>query len=540
MAGAQTLAARIRAKYPGAYDDLNDQQLEAAIDQKFPGVYGDIPRSVQAASGAMPAGATQPGLLPQSGPDNPGRKPSLVTRVGDTLEGVARTAEDFSIGGVLRSGAGRTLYGAARGLSRMLPGDAMTLPDAGAFFDPKNAAERAGQLVENAAEFAAPGGLIKAGAAKVASAAPKAATVARAGLEAVSAGTVAAAQGGNPLSAALTAGAGSAVASKVAAAAPGLRDAANKKVVQALGPTKERFKAMAERLAPEMLKRGMRGSRASMLAAASEAAEAAGQRVDDALQAHARDRVGVQPVIEALEAAKNTFRTTTQMPAMDAVKKGVAAKARDLGNGLVELDVVFEPRAIKQLDGLQRIVGELGDSATVEQLVSIRRAWDHVVDQAGGFAHRAGGAVGQPLSDQTEAWAKREATSAIRKVLAEAAPDLAAVNREFAFYKGLKDVLTQTMQRTQPHGPGLGRQVAEMAGAAAGSGSGVGTAVLTGKLAGMARAVFTSPRYRMVDASLRNALADAIESGSVGRITGQLARIGAVVGARLPQPELAR
>lgn len=45
MIGDQTLAQRVRAKYPGTYDDLTDQQLEAAVIAKFPGVYDDIPKT---------------------------------------------------------------------------------------------------------------------------------------------------------------------------------------------------------------------------------------------------------------------------------------------------------------------------------------------------------------------------------------------------------------------------------------------------------------------------------------------------------------
>lgn len=39
----QTLAQRVRAKYPGAYDDLTDQELESKVKAKFPGVYDDLP-----------------------------------------------------------------------------------------------------------------------------------------------------------------------------------------------------------------------------------------------------------------------------------------------------------------------------------------------------------------------------------------------------------------------------------------------------------------------------------------------------------------
>jgi hypothetical protein len=48
----ETLAQRVRAKYPGAYDDMTDQQLESAVKSKFPGVYDDLPTTPE--QGAAP------------------------------------------------------------------------------------------------------------------------------------------------------------------------------------------------------------------------------------------------------------------------------------------------------------------------------------------------------------------------------------------------------------------------------------------------------------------------------------------------------
>ena len=42
MADPQTLAAMVRAKYPGVYDDLSDADLDAKVRSKYPGVYDDI------------------------------------------------------------------------------------------------------------------------------------------------------------------------------------------------------------------------------------------------------------------------------------------------------------------------------------------------------------------------------------------------------------------------------------------------------------------------------------------------------------------
>lgn len=53
----ETLAQKWRAKYPGAYDDLSDADLEAKIDTKYPGAYDDLPRSGKAPSGPLRAEA---------------------------------------------------------------------------------------------------------------------------------------------------------------------------------------------------------------------------------------------------------------------------------------------------------------------------------------------------------------------------------------------------------------------------------------------------------------------------------------------------
>lgn len=59
----QTLAQMVRAKYPGAYTELNDQQLESAVRAKYPGVYDQIP-STPATQPAAPAGPAPTGDQP--------------------------------------------------------------------------------------------------------------------------------------------------------------------------------------------------------------------------------------------------------------------------------------------------------------------------------------------------------------------------------------------------------------------------------------------------------------------------------------------
>lgn len=377
---------------------------------------------------------------------------------------------------------------------------------------PSNTTQRVGYTGEQIGEFFLPTGAKAKGAVIAAEAAKSGALTLLQGGSPAAAGTSAA------LSAALPLGAG-AIKGAVADA---LETSAAKGVVQALGPTKERYKAIAARLVPQILKRGLRGSRESLQAKAADTLETVGAQLDDALQTFGSQPVSTAPITTALETAKDAFRTTS-----------AAGKV-----------VEFEPRAIKQLDGLKQVIDDLGPNATVDQLVAVRRAWDKVVAQAGGFAQRSGGAIGVPLKDQSEAWAKREATGAIRQLLETDVPQLAAINKEWAFWKNLDDVLTQTLQRTQPQGPGLLRQGAEAAGqvvgATAGSSAGpagaVGGAFALGKLAKFADTVFASPRWKLASAQTKDAVAQAIVSGKPSQIAAALSRVSAAAPGQVLAP----
>lgn len=411
---------------------------------------------------------------------------------------------------------------------------------------PSNTAEQVGKFGEQAAELLLPAGAIRRAGVKAAEViGPRLPQIARAvpnvAVQAAGGAGMAAAQGGDPVTGAVLSGVAPAVGGALERLPGSLRETAVKRITQALDPRKERFKAITKRLIPEIQKRGLGGSREALQQQAQTTLETVGDELDTALEKFAGQRVPTAAITGTLEASKDAFRTTTQMPVAEAATKNLLQKATGVKDGIATVAVEFDPRSIRQLDGLQKIIGDVGDTATVEQLVGIRRAWDKIVDQAGGFSHRAGGAIGVPLKEQSEAWAKREATGAIRKLLAEEVPDLAAINKEFSFWKNLDDVVTQTIDRTKVHGPGLMGQVAGAAGAAAGSVVGspagpagsIGGAMAFGKLAKMAETVLTSPRMRFVDAKLRGKLADAIESGSQSDLATTLGQISAVQTSKL-------
>jgi hypothetical protein len=225
----------------------------------------------------------------------------------------------------------------------------------------------------------------------------------------------------------------------------------------------------------------------------------------------------MQPIYDRLEHLKDAYRSQRMVtPAELVADPALAQQAVQLPTGEFAVHVVFDQRPITQLSKLQRILTKLGPEPEVEKVVALRRAWDEVVEQAGGYAQRAKGAIGVPLPESAEAWAKREAANKIRAELAKAVPNLDTINREYSFYVNLADVLKQTQQRTMPQQKNLGKTIMGAAGMGAGVASG-GNAADKAEKAALYGAVGS--------AKLRLALADAIASGDAQRIATSTGRI---------------
>lgn len=410
------------------------------------------------------------------------------------------------------------------------------------FATPQGTAQKVGFGAEQLGEFFVPGAAVTKGAKALTTGSKVANVGVRAGLEGASAAGVHAAQTGNTEGAGTMGLAGAAFGAVAPAlsgamatrAGQALKESAEKRIAQALGAHKERFKAIAEKRAPEILKRGLGGSRSQLLKEAAEQSSEAGKAVDAVLKEHGATPLSTASIVDALETAKQPFLAQRPMTVTEAYRAGVLKNAKATGDGNVATTTVLDPRPVEQLQKLQDTVRALGDDATVDQIVAVRRVWDKVVEQAGGFAHRAGSDFGLPLAEKTEAWAKREATKAIRRTLEKEVPDLAAVNKEFAFWKDLKSVLTATEAREQAKNNVIPKIIASGVGVTSGVASGdtmeerIGNAALYGFLGPKVLAGLQSARWKFIDARLRNALAEALATQSPVGIRAAAARIAAV------------
>lgn len=433
------------------------------------------------------------------------REPGLAT-IGDQIEAKRDPIVDVGIGAA--KGVGNTLFGLGKLVRDYTPiGRISDAIQPGAFnqrppeITPTNTAQQIGYTGEQVGEFFVP-------LSKVAQLG-KAGQVARMGVQTL-------AQSGDHTAAGVSMALSAVPVGKLASSASKvLRRSAEKTTTQALGATKEWAKVEATKLAPGILERGVKGSRQAMLDTAKAQTKTIGKAIEEVIEdAAARGTIVDGNVARAsIQAAKQALMVPTQ-----------------IGTG-PKIAIEGAQRAIQKLDRLDTFVEKLGPAIPIEDAQRVKMAWDKIVSKAGLYGPKATSSA----TDNAEAWAIREAAGSFRALLANASPDLATLNKEFAFWGGLRNVLKETIKRTQAQRGGLTDAVRGAGGAVVGAtvggplGAGAGQ-FITQQLS---KAV-ASPWWKTtVSAPMKNALADALASGHTGKVLDAMKKITAAMPAQV-------
>jgi hypothetical protein len=422
--------------------------------------------------------------------------------VGNTVAGLGQLAYDYLPGvSAVSDAVQRVAFG------DVIPGNQMIAGARQGVLAPTNTPQRVGFAGEQIGEF-----LVPAAKAGVLAKVPGVARVVPRAIAGAQAAGLTAAQGGTGteagVSGALTAAIPGGATLKKGAGA--LQQGAEKEMAQALGATKEWAKSDAAKLAPGMLQRGVRGSRAAMLEQAKSAAQRAGSELDNAYTAAAQAGSAVDGTI---------IRGNIQL-ARDALMTTNAAGRR--------VGIPGTEGVIGKLDELEQFVATLGPDIPVDKAAHVKRTWDAIVSKAGLFGPKATASA----TDSANAWAIREASNSFRQLL-NANPTIEALNQEAAFWTGLKKVLKETQKRTQAQAnTGLVAAGVGGAGAVVGGMSGDSTSerallALAGGAAGRNLVkLVQSPSFRTsVSGPAKQKLADALASGNSERIASAVGRI---------------
>lgn len=409
--------------------------------------------------------------------------------------------------------------------------------------EPTNNLQRLGGLVEQAAEIYNPTRAIAGLGTKTAiKAAPYltrvlspmlAKLVPQVAVEAAGNASLVKAQGGSNTAAGVTAGLSvlpPTMGIIATALAKKLRASATTSVEAFFHPTTKLNKGIVAKRTADILDRGSEvlgaagSSREGAVETFASQRAAAGEAIDQALSTFGSDTVRDAPqrLMAALDAAKAPYVKTRIVSAAEAAGPMKAYVVGALGDGRVQVAIPLNGAKVRQIDGLKGIVAAHGDQMSVDDLVGLRRAWDEVAYANG------------PTLKVSAKWAKKMGGDAIRAIVASDTPELAALNREFSFWKDLEKVMSDTALRKTGQVGGLIPTMKEGAGAVAGAvvtGS-AATGLAVGKVARLANAVFTSPRYASLAANVKAGLATAISTGNDGQMMTWLriaaSRVGVV------------
>ncbi len=281
-------------------------------------------------------------------------------------------------------------------------------------------------------------------------------------------------------------------------AAP-LRRGAAAQYTRALRPTTLENKAIAEGVTPKLLERGVRGT-------------------TEAIEKRASTEVGkLRPQLES------AYRNLPGGPT--AAKSPVSTALTDLerlkGKYMVDGKVV-NAKAVDAIESVQQIIEQHGNNVSPQSIRKLKQIFDEAVSEAGGFTT-------SDLTTNYSLKAQKEAANTFRRILHDAHPNVAALDREMSFWLDVQQVARATNQRQLGQQGGLTKTIALplIGGAATALGlTGQGEASAGTALTAIAILAARDARFRTWSALRKTQLANALARQDVRMATALLTRLG--------------
>lgn len=271
-----------------------------------------------------------------------------------------------------------------------------------------------------------------------------------------------------------------------------------KSYFQALNPTKEEMKRLAQKYVPEAIRRGVRfNSIDELVEKASANVTEAGKKIEEVWQTVSPDKkIEVAPLIDALAEVENKYRVEGK---------------------------ILNSQAVNAVNRVFLTISQFGDQISPQTFRKVRQVFDEAKDftksEADSFIEKS----------------EKAAANAIRSELAKEIPELSKVNAEYTFWESIKDIAKATQERRTGQATPLGAKIAGSAlGGVAGSvlgenqggiGGGIGGFGVGLVLGQKGTELLTSPMVRTAAASLRYNLALNIAKGKSKEALAILAKI---------------
>lgn len=199
-------------------------------------------------------------------------------------------------------------------------------------------------------------------------------------------------------------------------------DALNKKAVagveEFIKPTKETTKQITKEITPTILEKGIKGTREQVAALAEKNIEVYGKQIGDFIeQGKVKWEIPLDKLVDTLAKVDKELRFEGKiLPGKEA-------------------QVAYLDKQINFLNDVQK---KFGNNLPPEQQIMLKRSFDTVFDKTITRDKIA------KFQDEVDV----KLADTLRAELAKNNPDLAALNKEFSFYKNLDNVMQETLQRT--------------------------------------------------------------------------------------------
>lgn len=273
------------------------------------------------------------------------------------------------------------------------------------------------------------------------------------------------------------------------------REASAQVAERVLAPGNPRYKGTAAKIAPEVLKRGLKGDRLDLQQIAEEGMADANARIDAAVQIDPKQPIPLQPVLDALDREIADHQLNGQ------TVKGYEAR-------------------VAALKAQRDFIQQQGTTLPFDEVRKLRKLLDDQAAEAKVY-ERAGN---QDISELGRASA--EAAGALRQSLVGTRPELQVPNADYAFFKRLADVLDPTKGRPKQTNYVPSGITGGMTTAGAIIGKSFEKVPIVGPFASLAgsqilpkiKAMVASPSWELASATKKMQLAEALRRGDRGRI----------------------
>ena len=265
-----------------------------------------------------------------------------------------------------------------------------------------------------------------------------------------------------------------------------LKESATKDIEAVLAPTTRETKAITQRITPEILERAPKAAtRKGLLEKVTQARVEAGDAIGDFGELTGTART--KPVLKALD--------------------------REIKKSLVDGKVVDETTINNALK-VRNVIAQFGETLEQESIRKIGRVLDKAVSKKKGFLLN--------LDESSITEMQKIASNSIRQQLASKNPKLAALNKEFTFWKNFEDVLQKSVERKTGQASPLTQRFGQLVGAAAGAGGGAGGVIIGAEAGKRLTGLFNSTGWKTVSAAAKTKLSKALVGGDTTAIIKEL------------------